>query len=149
MAGDEAPRSRSEEKAEAVRATLTPFEPGERPWPVVACSLLAFVLGALTAILYAAGTTVDGTRPRSTVVVVYVCLMLGLGINVWRMRYWAVLAFQLLLALAILGFSLRLISVTSAAGLVVCLTSIAVGGTLFWKLVRIAGRIQVTDRMTT
>lgn len=149
MSDDETPRSRSEEKAEAARATLTPFEPGERPWPVLACSLLAFVLGALTVILYLAGTTVAGSRPRSTVVIVYACLMLGLGINVWRMRYWAVLAFQLLLALAILGFALRLISVTSIGGLAICLVSIAVGGTLFWKLVRIAGRIQVTERTTT
>ncbi len=42
------PPSRSEEKAQAARDALVPLEPGERPWPLLASSLVAFALGALT-----------------------------------------------------------------------------------------------------
>ena len=146
MAADDQPQSPSHDRAQAARAALVPLAPGERPWPIVACALLAFALGSLTLVFYLAHVTVDGSRPTLTVVVVYVCLMFGLCINVWRMRYWAVMAFQALLALAIFGFAIATIRVTDVLWLVICVAVIAGGGLLFWKLVRVIGRIQVSDR---
>ncbi len=52
------------------------------------------------------------------------------------MRYWAVLGFQALLAIGILGFALAAIRVTSVLWLLVCLAVISVSGVLFWKLVQ-------------
>jgi hypothetical protein len=63
-----------------------------------------------------------------------------------RRRYWAVLSFQALLTFQILVTSLALVvssTITAAAG---CLLSIALASWLFWKLVRVMGRIQAAER---
>ena len=64
----------------------------------------------------------------------------------YRRQYWAVLAFEALLAFQILVTSLALVvaSTLLAAGL--CLVSIVLTGWLFWKLVRVMGRMQARDR---
>jgi len=131
---------------ERARAALKPLAPGERPWPAVAAALLAYALGAFTLVLYLAGVTVSGSRPSSSVVIVYTGLMLGVGTNLLLLRYWAVLAFQALLAIGILGFALAAIRATSVPWLLVCVAVIGAAGALFWKLVRVAGRIDVTER---
>ena len=40
------PPSRSEARNAAVRATLTPLEPGERPWSLKIATVLAVLIGA-------------------------------------------------------------------------------------------------------
>lgn len=133
-------------RTEAARAALTPYEPGERPWPIVACAAVAVTLAAATLVLYAARVRVEGSRPALGAVVVYVALMLALAAGTWLMRYGAVLAFQALLVIGILGFSLAALRASTIAALLVCVAAIAVAGTLFWKLVRVLGRIQVGSR---
>ena len=137
--------SRSRERDAAARAALTPLQPGERPWPIVVSALTAFVLGAVTLILYVSGDhlKVSGSKPSASVVIVYCGLMFACAAGTWTLRYWAVLGFQTLLAIGILGFSLALIRVTSVTWAVVCVALIAAAGTLFWKLVRILGRLQL------
>jgi hypothetical protein len=81
-------------------------------------------------------------------VIVYTGLMFGLGVGVWRRRYWAVLGFQALLAVGVIGFALAAIRVTSAGWLAISLIVMAATGFLFWKLVRIMGRIQAGTRRT-
>jgi hypothetical protein len=139
------PPSRSGQKAQAARDSLVPLEPGERPWPLVASSLVAFALGALTFVLWATHAEVNGAQPSLSVVIVYSGLMFALSAGTWRIRYWAVLGFQALLAIGILGFALAAIRVTSVLWLLICLAVISFSGVLFWKLVRIVGRIQAAD----
>jgi hypothetical protein len=135
------------ERSADAESPLQPLQPGERPWPIVACALLAFVLGGLTLGLFIAGVEVAGTRPSAAPVFVYTGLMLGLGVGVWRMRYWPVLAFQALLAVSVLGFALAAIRVTNLLWLAICVVVILAGGLLFWKLVRIIGRIQAGEHI--
>jgi hypothetical protein len=125
---------------------LQPYEPGERPWPVLASAALALLLGALTLGLFIGDVRVGGTRPSAAPVFVYAGLMFGLGIGVWRMSYWPVLAFQALLAAGVLGFALAAIRTTGLLWLAICTAVIAIGGLLFWKLVRVLGRIQAGER---
>ena len=110
-------------------------------------ALTAFALGTLTLVLYLSGAKVSGVKPAVSVVIVYTRLMFGCSAGTWRMRYWAVLGFQTLLAIGILGFSLAAIRVTSVGGLCVCLLAIAFAGVLFCKLVRVLGRLQVSGRL--
>ncbi len=140
------PPSRSEERDQAARDALVPLEPGERPWPLVVSALLAFALGALTLVLWATRAEVNGEQPSLSVVIVYSGLMFALAAGTWRVRYWAVLGFQALLAIGILGFALAAIRVTSVLWLLICLVVISVSGVLFWKLVRIVGRIQAAGQ---
>jgi succinate-acetate transporter protein len=136
----------TEDRNAAARAALTPYEPGERPWPIVVSSLAAFALGALTLTLHLARVKVSGQQPALSVVIVYTGLMFACAAGTWRMRYWAVLGFQTLLAIGILGFALALIRVTSVEWLLICLAVMFFAGLLFWKLVRVLGRMQMPAR---
>jgi uncharacterized membrane-anchored protein len=60
----------------------------------------------------------------------------------WQRTSWAVLLFMALLAVIVILFSLFLIEASNALGVIVPLLFIVGGGYLFWKLVRVLGRIQ-------
>ncbi len=59
----------------------------------------------------------------------------------------AVLGFEGLLAFQILVTSLALVVASTIPAAVLCLLSIGLGGWLFWKLVRVMGRIQAGVRI--
>ena len=63
----------------------------------------------------------------------------------YRRRYWAVLGFEALLAFQILVTSLALVVASTILAAAICLVSIGLGGWLFWKLVRVMGRIQAGE----
>jgi hypothetical protein len=68
-----------------------------------------------------------------------------LALGMYRRRYMAVLAFQALLTFQILATSLALVIATSLLTAGFCALSIGLAGWLFWKLVRVMGRIQAGD----
>jgi hypothetical protein len=137
--------SRSERRNAAVRATLTPLGPGERPWPITVGALIAALNGVVQLILYIVGVKlkVAGTRPQAFSVIVFAVLMFVCAGGMWRMKYWAVLGFQALLAIVILTFALVLIRASSVLGAVISLVVVGAGGFLFWKLVRVLSRLQM------
>jgi hypothetical protein len=142
--------SRSARKNAEARATLEPFAPGERPWPIVVSAVIACALALVTLGFYAAGTrpSLGGTKPSFASVIPYSVIMLACGIGTWMMRYWAVLGFQTLLAIGLLGASLALIKVNSVWWGIAVVVVIAAAAYLFWKLVRVLGRIQMPTRST-
>jgi hypothetical protein len=127
------------------RASLTPLGPGERP-PALIVAVVVAVLLALGVIIGAL-TVHDLNRHGGSLAggVFLACVLALLALGMYRRRYWAVLAFEALLAFQILVTSLALVvaSTLLAAGL--CLLSIALAGWLFWKLVRVMGRIQARE----
>ena len=72
--------------------------------------------------------------------------MLAAAVGCFRMRYWAVLGMQALLALTILLFSLLLIRAESVLAVVIGVAVIGGAGTLFWFLVKSMARIQMPER---
>ncbi|HUE26090.1 MAG TPA: hypothetical protein VMP89_04900 [Solirubrobacteraceae bacterium] len=141
-----APRlSRGERKNAAVRATLTPLSPGERPWVITVGALLAALNGLVQLILFAAGVKlkVAGTKPQAFSVIVFAVLMFVCAGGMWKMRYWAVLGFQALLAIVVLTFGLVLIRANNILGLAVSLVVVVAGGFLFFKMVRVLSRLQM------
>ena len=64
----------------------------------------------------------------------------------YRRRYWAVLGFEALLAFQIIVTSLALVVASTILAAVICVVSIGLGGWLFWKLVRVMGRIQAGEQ---
>ncbi len=137
--------SRSEQRDAAVRATLTPMRPGERPWVITVGATLAALNGLVQLILFIAGVKlkVAGTRPAAFSVIVFAVLMFVCAGGMWRMRYWAVLGFQALLAIVVLTFALVLVRASSAVGAVISLTVVLIGGFLFYKMVRVLSRLQM------
>jgi hypothetical protein len=86
---------------------------------------------------------VSGHKPGLAEILVFSGLMLVCAAGMWRLRYWAVLGFETLLAIGLLGFSLALIKVESVFWAFAVCAIIGFFGYLFWKLVRVMGRIQM------
>ncbi len=134
---------------ELARAELTPLAPGERP----ASLLVSVALAAILAIAVIAGVLSShdlskqgGSVPGGAFLA---AVLLLLAVNMLRLRYWAVLGFEGLLAFQVLIACLALILARTLLAAGGCLLAIAIGGVLFWKLVRVMGRIQAGEHADT
>jgi hypothetical protein len=139
--------SRSEERNAAVRATLTPLSPGERPWPLriaVAVAVLIAVGNIVQAAL-GADVKVGGTRSSVPGSLLFSVIMLVCAGGMWQLRYWAALGFQALLGIIILAFVFVAVTANDVLRLLVAVAIIFAGGTLFWKLVRVLSRLQMPN----
>jgi hypothetical protein len=134
------------EREELLRVELQPLGEDERP-PALRVAIAVCALIALAVILGA--TTIHnlsqhgGSLPGGVFLAV-VLLLLALGM--YRRRYWAVLGFEALLAFQIIVTSLALVVASTILAAVICVVSIGLGGWLFWKLVRVMGRIQAGEQ---
>jgi hypothetical protein len=140
-----APPSRSEARNAAVRATLTPLAPGERPWALRIAALIAVLIGGgdLIAVLIKGSFSVGGAHADASGVILFSALMLVSAAGMWQQRYWAVLGFQAILVFVILYFSVLLIRANNLLAVVAGLVVVGGGGYLFYKLVRVLSRIQM------
>ena len=138
--------ARGHERDEAARAALKPLAPGERPRAVTVAAVVATALGLANLVLLVAGAKINGHRPAPVGVVAFCAVMLAAAYGMWRVRYWAVLGFQALLTLIVLFFFLFLLRASDLAAAGIAVAVIAIAGTLFWKLVRVMGRMQVPRR---
>jgi hypothetical protein len=137
--------ARARERDEAARTALVPLQPGERPGAVTAAAILAGVIAAGNLILIAVGWEVDGERPIVTGLVFAGVLAIA-AIGMWRVHYWAVLGFQVLLGVSLVFALLALLRASNLAGVVAAVTVVAVAGPLFWLLIRAMARIQMPRR---
>jgi hypothetical protein len=138
----ERPRRRSEEE---VRAALTPLSPDERPTPLLVA--IAVCLVVALGVIVSAATVHDLSRHGGSVpgALFITALLLALALGMYRRRYWAVLGFEALLAFQIIVTSLALIIASTVLAAVICLAGVVLGGWLFWKLIRVMGRIQAGE----
>jgi hypothetical protein len=134
--------ARSRERDAALRAQLEPLAPGERPPALVAAVLVAAAIGVVNLVLLAAGVEVGGHAVRAGEVLPLSALLLLAAGGMWQRRHWAVLGFEILLGITIAFAALSLLVASNVAAVLLCLVVIALGGTLFWKLVRVMGRMQ-------
>ncbi|MDQ3678359.1 MAG: hypothetical protein M3401_16435, partial [Actinomycetota bacterium] len=139
--------ARGRERDEAIRAGLDPLAPGERPAAVTVAAVVAllFAIANVAAALSGADLSSEDNNAAAVTAVTATILLIA-AVGMWLRRYWAVLGFQVILALQIIAGSLALVRVEKwwvAVGLTVLL---ALLGWLFWKLVRAMARIQISDR---
>jgi hypothetical protein len=133
------------ERGRKARAPLEPLQPlgeGERPLPLL---IAAGVCAVLAVAVLVGGLTVHdlshhgGSLPGAIFLAAVLAL---LALGMYRRRYLAVLGFQALLTFQILATSLALVIASSLLTAALCLLGIGLAGWLFWKLVRVMGRIQ-------
>jgi hypothetical protein len=127
------------------RAALAPLAPGERPPALRVAIAVALVLAV--AVLVGALSIHDlsrrgGSLPGALLIAAVLAL---LARGMYARRHWAVLGFEALLAFQIIVTSLALVVASTLAAAAGCLLAVVLGGWLFWKLVRVMGRIQVTE----
>jgi hypothetical protein len=112
----------------------------------VIATLVAVALAIANLVLTAIGSKVHGYRPSPAGGVLYAIVLMVAAIGMWRLRYWAVLGFEVLLALIVLVFALLLVRASNVEALVISLAVVGFGGWLFWKMVRVMARIQMPTR---
>jgi hypothetical protein len=139
------PASRSEQRAAVIRAELEPFAPGERPPAIVIAAIVAAALGIANLVAYAVGVKIDGKSPGPAVLL-FPAVMALAATGMWRMRYWAVLGFEALLALIVIVFALFLVRAANVEAVLVSVTAVSISGWLFFKLVRVMARLQTPPR---
>jgi hypothetical protein len=138
--------ARSEERNRTAREALEPLQEDERPAIVTVGAVLSGVVAASVLIAYLAGAEVDGERPELLQVIPPAALMGVMSFGMWRVRYWAVLGFQAVLALLIVAATLGLVGAENAAQLAGNLALIAVAGTLLYFMIKALARIQMPER---
>ncbi len=139
--------ARGRARDEAIRMTLEPLEPGERPRSVTIAAIVAFAFAVanVVATLTVDDLSSDNGNPTTVAVVTTAVLVLA-GAGMLARKYWAVLGFQCILGLQIVFFTLALSRVQKwwvGLGLVVF---IGLLGWLFWKLIRAMARLQMPER---
>jgi anti-sigma factor RsiW len=137
--------ARREREIEA-RASLQPLGPHERPTAlrVAVVVAIALALGVCVSVATVHNLSRHGGSLPGGLFLAGVLLLLAWGM--YERRYWAVLGFQALLAFQIIVTSLALIVAETLLAAGLCALSIGLAGWLFWKLVRVMGRIQAGDR---
>jgi hypothetical protein len=131
---------------EQARGALAPLGANERPAPllvaVVVCALLA--VGVIVGVLTVHDLSRHGGSVPGGVFLAAIFALLAQGI--YRRRYWAVLGFEAVLAFQLVITSLAVVVASSLLAAALCVVSIGLGGWLFWKLIRVMGRIQAGER---
>jgi hypothetical protein len=137
------PRGEREQQA---REALRPLGEHERPPALLVaigvCALLAIGVLAGAASIHDLSRH-GGSLPGAVVLALTLAL---LAQGMYRRRYWAVLGFEALLAFQVIVTSLALVVASTLLAAGICLLSVGLGGWLFWKLVRVMGRIQATEQ---
>jgi len=143
--GEQSRPSREEREAQTASALL-PLAPGERPTALLVAAAVCVLVAA--GVIAGALSVHDLARHGGSLqgALFIAVILLALAYGMYGCRYWAVLGFEALLAFQIIVTSLALVvaSTLLAAGL--CLLSIVLAGWLFWKLIRVMGRIQAGER---
>lgn len=132
-------------REEQARAELVPLGPDERP-PALLVAIGVCVLLAIAVLV--GGLTIHNLSSRggSLPGAIFLAVILALlALGMYRRRYLAVLGFEALLAFQIIVTSLALVVASTLAAAGGCLLAIGLGGWLFWKLVRVMGRIQAGE----
>lgn len=142
--------ARGEEKNRATREALAPLAPGERPGAVTIgaalTSLAAVILWISCVITVTTDAKVNGQPVNLTQLIFLTLIVTLMAWGMWRARYWAVLGFQMSLALLIIAGVLGLVLATSLlqiAGTVLLVIGLSA---LFWFMVKAMARIQMPER---
>ena len=138
--------ARSRARNDEARASLKPLAPGERPTAVTIAAILALVIAITNLVLFYGGWEVQGQEPSTSGTWVFVVIMLAAAVGMWRGKYWAVLGFEMLLGIAIIGTAAALLRASNLAAVALCLGIFAVCGPLFWFLIRAMARLQMPTR---
>jgi hypothetical protein len=135
----------SSARDERARAALEPLGPTERPPALLIAVGLA---GLLAVAVLVGGLTIHDLSSRGGSLpgaILLSAILAALALGMYRRRYLAVLGFEALLALQIILTSLALIIAASLLAAGEYVIALGLGGWLFWKLVRVMGRIQASE----
>ena len=120
-----------------------PLAPGERPWPIVVSAILATLFAVGNVVLVLAGWEGDSSVAAP---LIFAGVMLVAAAGMWRLKYWAVLGWEVLLGVTFVGALLSLLRASNAYGAILAVVVMALTGPLFYLLIRQMARIQMPTR---
>jgi hypothetical protein len=128
------------------RPAPEPLRDGERPAALLVSVAVCIALSL--ALIASAATVPDLSRRGGSLpgALFIAAVLAALASGMYRRRYWAVLGFEALLAFQIIVGSLALVVASTLIAAAACVLSVALGGWLFWKLVRVMARIAAGER---
>jgi hypothetical protein len=138
------PRKRpsSEERNAAVRATIVPLGPDERP-PALKVAVAVCALLALGNVLtMALGVHVSGNGNPANRAIGIAALLTLIGAGMWVREAVAFLVFEALLIATCLFAFFGIVSAANLAAVLISLLVLGLSMWLFWKLIRVLARIQ-------
>ena len=144
--------SRSELRNQQAREELEPLGEGERPGVVTIGAIVSFLIAASIVIGWIAGVKVDvenstvDERPNPLQVFPPALLFAVMGWGMLRSRYWAVLGFEAIMAIIMVGSFITLIAATSVFKAISALLVLVAAGALFWFTVKALARIQMPEQ---
>jgi hypothetical protein len=140
-------KARSEAKDQAVRDSLEPLEPGERPLAVTIAAVIAGLLAIGNLVTYLLSDhAVGADRGKEIFQTLAICgILAAASWGMWRAKYWAVLGFQTILGLQILVLALSILTASNALVALLFLSIILMSSVLFWFLIRAMARIQMPE----
>ena len=143
--------SRSELRNERAREELEPLDRGERPLVVTIGAVISLLIAASIIIAWLAGVEVQvgntdiNERPSAFQVFPPAILFTVMGVGMLGARYWAVLGFQAIMAIIMIGAFLTLIAATSIFQALSTLIVLLGAGALFWFTIKALARIQMPE----
>jgi hypothetical protein len=139
--------ARGRARDEAIRMSLEPLAPGERPRSVTIAAIVAFVfaIANVVAMLTVDGLSTENGNPTG-VAVAWTAILVLAGIGMLSRKYWAVLGFQCMLGIQIVILALAFTRVQKWWVGLGLLVAIGLLGWLFWKLIRAMARLQMPER---
>jgi hypothetical protein len=144
--------SRSELRNQQAREELEPLGEGERPGVVTIGAIVSFLIAASIVGGWIAGVEVDvrgsdvDERPNPLQVFPPAILFTVMGWGMMRARYWAVLGFEAIMAILMVGSFITLIAATSVFKAISALLVLLAAGALFWFTVKALARIQMPEQ---
>jgi len=142
--------AKAEQKNQAIRESLDPLAPEERPRAVTAgaafSALIALIFWVSAVIAAVTDTTVDGNEPNPISLAAFALIMSTMAWGMWRSRYWAVLGFQMLLVLFLLAAAAGLVTAASIPQALGTTVLIIIVGAFFYFMVKAMARIQMPTR---
>ena len=143
--------SRTELKNREAREKLEPLAEGERPGIVTIGAIISALIALSIVIAWAAGAEVRvgdtdlSEQPNAFQVFPPAILFAVMAWGMWRARYWAVLGFEAIMAILMVGSVITLIAATDAFKAITSALVLIAAGTLFWLTVKALARIQMPE----
>ena len=117
-----------------------PLAEDERPLAVTIAAVVAglLVIGWVVAL---------ATEPSARASAPLAVLLAIAAVGMWRSRYWAVLGFQVVLAITLVNAILFLaLRADAVLDVLIGLLIVGASGSLFWFLIRALARLQMPER---
>jgi hypothetical protein len=138
--------ARSRAKEDEARASLKPLGRGERPRAVTVAAVVAALLAVANLVLLLIGWEVNGEAPSVAGTLIFCAIMATAAVGMWYRQYWAVLGFEMLLGIALVGAGISLLRASNLQAVALCLGIFVLCGPLFWFLIRAMARLQMPSR---